>query len=990
MELRDIRNYEVSIWTLQDSFIAVLKHAGLENKGQILQPELDLIDDGTQEFNFKIPMYIQKDGEKIENPIWYDVVQKKVIVADLKKIKVIINKKDMVHYVQENELQNQQKIYQFLITKVSQSHDAGKMYCQVSCEGLAFHELGKIGYRFSLSHDVYLQEYAKWTKLTKEQQKDTQQPRETLQYWNNQIFNNLKHWDYEVRMNWDGYQSGSTKRDSEKVYEDSYISSWNGDNGQARTVQISKEKQRPINMEESNVYNLTQTIAETFGVFCRYEYEHDDNYHIIGRKVVYYNNFLNEKYGALDLTYPYSTSSITREMDGTDLITKMFVKPVETQTSDSGYITILNTAANRSGQDYLLNFDYLRDTGTITQEQYAQVKKFQIEMFKINSQLAPLASQIVKLRDEKIKYQAQVTLYTNSVALARQRAAAADSFISNLTDNTGVLQVTSLKPDTGILLQDSSNGEEDTSDYYLRITQTGIIPETLHIYREYRYTAVGTDRLANEISGVPQYDQFGNLIRINKIYPQLINNGNNNVLKRTVYLTYQYKPLQHYQNIKTTWQNKQRTDSERLDQSKRKLQVTEKLLEQKQKKYEDRINQKKQKIQQFQTMMGPALREGYWMPEDYKDYGDKYSAKFNEFSLGILVQDENQEPKTDAYGNYLYKYDNTDHYVTAIWDRIPFDGEQLPYYESGINREKVFYPCIKLSDQQLKFIQTHQNVSLIFHDLYMNQTLQNTRAFTIGSKCQLGFLKQNEEVIPVLYVIGADTMTKEQIEIMQSEGERVSVSVSTDYRREVTEPVKESEVNETNKTGTREVLLTNIFNSAGNRIGYKKVTTEEVDVKIINGDVQSAQKKIITTTEENNYSEISTTIQVKKKIGNNQEDIPQEYSFTRVNSNGDTIQTGTKSGSIITIIDKSQNKKIEITETINLLTKVIYELNNGNNEYEESQKIEINKDNNNQTNYIRYNNNWEKYKEITNEYDDNEKKTETIIKERNKFIKRRK
>jgi hypothetical protein len=24
-------------------------------------------------------------------------------------------------------------------------------------------------------------------------------------------------------------------------------------------------------------------------------------------------------------------------------------------------------------------------------------------------------------------------------------------------------------------------------------------------------------------------------------------------------------------------------------------------------------------------MMGPALREGYWTPEDYTDYGDKYT-----------------------------------------------------------------------------------------------------------------------------------------------------------------------------------------------------------------------------------------------------------------------------------------------------------------------------------------------------------------------------
>jgi hypothetical protein len=30
-------------------------------------------------------------------------------------------------------------------------------------------------------------------------------------------------------------------------------------------------------------------------------------------------------------------------------------------------------------------------------------------------------------------------------------------------------------------------------------------------------------------------------------------------------------------------------------------------------------------MKDFEAMMGPALREGYWTPEDYTDYGNKYS-----------------------------------------------------------------------------------------------------------------------------------------------------------------------------------------------------------------------------------------------------------------------------------------------------------------------------------------------------------------------------
>jgi len=100
---RIIRDYEVSIWTLQDSFIAVLKQSNLENKGTIQEPKMTLKDDGENTFSFKIPMYIREDSgveepyfkkENIlkENPIWYTVRNGNLLV-NMRKIKVIFNKK---------------------------------------------------------------------------------------------------------------------------------------------------------------------------------------------------------------------------------------------------------------------------------------------------------------------------------------------------------------------------------------------------------------------------------------------------------------------------------------------------------------------------------------------------------------------------------------------------------------------------------------------------------------------------------------------------------------------------------------------------------------------------------------------------------------------------------------------------------------------------------------------------------------------------------
>ena len=66
-----IRSYEVSIWSLQDSFITVLKWADMDNKGQIQEPKMVLDVDGTQDFSFSIPMYLNPGQE---NPIWYNTL----------------------------------------------------------------------------------------------------------------------------------------------------------------------------------------------------------------------------------------------------------------------------------------------------------------------------------------------------------------------------------------------------------------------------------------------------------------------------------------------------------------------------------------------------------------------------------------------------------------------------------------------------------------------------------------------------------------------------------------------------------------------------------------------------------------------------------------------------------------------------------------------------------------------------------------------------
>jgi hypothetical protein len=64
-------------------------------------------------------------------------------------------------------------------------------------------------------------------------------------------------------------------------------------------------------------------------------------------------------------------------------------------------------------------------------------------------------------------------------------------------------------------------------------------------------------------------------------------------------------------------------------------------------------------------MMGPALREGYWQPEDYSDYGERKSYTSEITSNDITV--------------------DTDTNAIIAWDSILFDDEDTLYYQIGVD-----------------------------------------------------------------------------------------------------------------------------------------------------------------------------------------------------------------------------------------------------------------------------------------------------------------
>lgn len=746
---KNIRSYEVSIWTLQDSFITVLKPLNLEHKGAIQDGKITLQDDGENRISFSIPMYIREKGEFIENPLWYNTEDGNLI-ANLRKLKVIFNKKTA-----------DERVFEFIITKVTENHEGFEKTCEVEGESLAFNELGKQGYKISLSEeDLYNEVSDELDALKADDSTEEISVKNKINYWIDKVLAGTN-WSYSIQMDWsivdgiiDQYEEGATRysdlteeqratlnfnresnglRRHDRIYEDAYVSSWSISNNALIPAAVveSTEKLRMVEGNESNRYNLLQSIAEAFEVYTKYKYYYDKNYHIIGREVIFYNNFLDED-NTIDLTYDYDTQSISRELDAADIVTKMYVKTLDDESYPSGLASIMETKANKTGEDYILNFDYLYDIKTISDEQYAAIKTFEKDIANLNKQIKPLDTSIIKLEEELLD--AEVAR-DNALALMREAennitfVTEQLKAITNDSNYSSIVTVVKENPAFIFLSKQENNYLGKFGSQF-----SGIVPGTVKVYSDQACTS--------EVSFIQQINN--SLIFTNSI--------GTNTPSGYLYATFSYKPALEKEKLKENYEilynNHQRiynnnltliegTNPTKINGTKKELGLTNYIKAQKQKR-QSLYEQKQTLIADFENMMGPALREGNWQPEDeYVGYGDQY--------------DENIQPSYNSPAIFT-----TSGKLKFIWDKELFDEEEKNYYEYGINQEKVYYPCINLAAinsnifDKLKEEDFRNGLSFV----YKNSGESNPYLLPQGVNCKFAFIQSTSggDIIPVLMI----------------------------------------------------------------------------------------------------------------------------------------------------------------------------------------------------------------------------------------------
>lgn len=148
----------------------------------------------------------------------------------------------------------------------------------------------------------------------------------------------------------------------------------------AFTPQESYIMYRSLESSNSNCFDLTQKVAETFEVWCKYIIEHNDDGSIAyddtdsstleprRKKWVTLTSYAGEE-NPVGFTYGINLTNLSRTIKTDSLVTKLYVDHSENNYTSDGYVAISSAEDNISKENVLYNFDYFIQVGLLEKMQ---------------------------------------------------------------------------------------------------------------------------------------------------------------------------------------------------------------------------------------------------------------------------------------------------------------------------------------------------------------------------------------------------------------------------------------------------------------------------------------------------------------------------------------------------------------------------------------------------------------------------------------------
>lgn len=581
------RPYEIGIYTQNDKLVVVLASSdGFINQGY--NPILTNSRTEEKKLTFDLPIiYLTPQGQLVNNQLWYDELRGKDILKKDAKIKLIFDK------LKQDNLGNYlHEIHEFYIEDVVERRDGRELICEISCIGAPFRELGQAGTELVLNLETVLLE----------EEKKNIQINPTLDYWMDKIFPSIDDpinvpWTYVIEMADNKFPALSTK-----VYENDYIIDWSKVGEELQPIYATEplEKTRFVDIAEgTGAYNATQELAETFRIFVgyRFKYHADNPFKISKREVVFYDRFVVDKEYAIN--YGHNETGISLNENTSEIVTKMFVTPIESQYNDSGYVSIGDAKSNKTRDDFILNFDYYKDTDQLTPLQLEVIEPYESALFEYNNIIQKKSLELSNAQNSLALLEADLSNLRYSVISINEILGDLDEKLQGFDQNleTSVVKdegsVVSVRLRDGLLYAEPRRKGALVSSFQVNYANGTEVPSNLYELEldSYQYVT------------------------------KIVFSAGQGITEDTILrLSFFHDLLGFYRNERATQAIIQASTEEKIPILEEKILEQEGIVAALESELEGAQENKRTATEKFNNIMFPYLREGVWNDSDYKPF----------------------------------------------------------------------------------------------------------------------------------------------------------------------------------------------------------------------------------------------------------------------------------------------------------------------------------------------------------------------------------
>lgn len=192
------------------------------------------------------------------------------------------------------------------------------------------------------------------------------------------------------------------------------------------------EKMGTINIQESNRFNILQTIAETFQAWVHFEIEHEEDGSVklingVPQKFVYFTSEVGKETG-LVFEYGLDLKTISREINSDNLATKVIVKANNNEYAQNGFCSIARSTQNYTRENFIINLDYylqqhLLDKDTLQQDLYSTSNNYigyYYYLSKYNTEYDDIINELLQYKNDQLKLNVDKQTYELYLRAAQQ------------------------------------------------------------------------------------------------------------------------------------------------------------------------------------------------------------------------------------------------------------------------------------------------------------------------------------------------------------------------------------------------------------------------------------------------------------------------------------------------------------------------------------------------------------------------------------------